>query len=91
MSNIDIVAGTQTTLLYDLLLYHKPLWILETPFKLQEDMIEYGLARKITLKDLNSIDKIYNSEIKTNRCMDSGYVEGSKSVSDVINAIELNK
>ena len=39
----------------------------------------------------NSIDKIYNSDIKTNRCMDSGYVEGSKSVSDVIKAIELNK
>ena len=91
MSNIDIVAGTQTTLLYDLLLYHKPLWILETPFKLLEDMVEHGLARKITLKDLNSIDKIYNSDIKTNRCIDSGYIEGSKSVSDVIKLLELNK
>jgi hypothetical protein len=56
MSNIDIVAGTMTTLLYDLLPYGKPIWIFETPFKLQQDMVDNGLARLISYDDLDNID-----------------------------------
>jgi len=89
MSNIDIVAGTMTTLLYDLLPYGKPIWILETPFKLQEDMVEFNLARKIKWSDLSNIDEIYSQDIRKNTYVDSDFFSGTVSHSDAIKSINV--
>ncbi len=89
MSNIDIVAGTMTTLLYDLLPYNKPIWILETPFKLQEDMVECGLARKITWGDLSDIDEIYNKDTQRSICIENDSFSGTVSHSDAIKSIGI--
>ena len=51
MTKIDIVAGTFTTLLYELLPYNKPVWILETSMKLSYDMVDAGFARLFKKKD----------------------------------------
>lgn len=50
MKNIDITAGTSTTLLYDLIPYRKDIWILDTELKMLDHMIDHGLAKKIRLK-----------------------------------------
>jgi hypothetical protein len=84
MSNIDIIAGTMTTLLYDLLPFNKPIWILETSFKLQEDMIENGFARKVTMSDLGNLDKIYLSDVGSKKLIDTDYISGTKTVADLL-------
>ena len=63
MAEIDVIAGTQTTLLFDLLPYNKPTWILETSFRLMYDMVEDGFARLITEGDMQRIDEIFEEEI----------------------------
>jgi hypothetical protein len=88
MSNIDIIAGTMTTLLYDLLPYNKPIWILKTPFRLQEDMVDNGLARMINWNDLDNINEIYCKDIKKNISIDKKIFSFGKSVSDVINEMQ---
>ena len=45
-----------TTLLYDLLPYGKHSWVLDTEFTLLDDMVEDGLARKIGMDDLETIE-----------------------------------
>lgn len=84
MSNIDIVVGTMTTLLYDLLPYNKPVWILETPFKLQYDMVENGLARFISWSDMNDIDKIYDYDLAKNININERRFSYGRPASDVI-------
>jgi hypothetical protein len=56
MGRINIVAGTMTTLIFDLLPYGKQTWILETEFPLLMDMVDSGLARLVRLDDLETID-----------------------------------
>ena len=53
MARIDIVAGTQTALIYDLLPYNKETWIFETEFKLLYDLVEQCYARLIRYEDLD--------------------------------------
>ena len=63
IAEIDVIAGTQTTLLFDLLPYNKPIWILESSFRLMYDMVEDGFARLITESDMQRIDEIFEEEI----------------------------
>ncbi|WP_461208560.1 hypothetical protein [Desulfocurvus sp. DL9XJH121] len=55
MAEVNIVAGAMTTLLYDLLPYGKHTWVLDTEFRLLDDMVADGLARKVTLADLEAM------------------------------------
>ena len=87
MCSVDIVAGTMTTLLYDLLAYGKPIWILETPFKLQEDMVENGLARLISWNDLDDIITIYNKDMNSNKEVDIEYLNGDTPLEKAIDEI----
>ena len=84
MAKIDIIAGTQTTLLFDLLPYNKPVWILDTSFRLMYDMVEDGLARLITQDDMQRIDAIFEEEIEKKRFVDAVYFNGKKPVVDAI-------
>jgi len=59
MEQVDIVAGTMTTLVYELLPYGKIVWILDTEYKHLEDLVEEGLAHKVRLGDLPSLGPEY--------------------------------
>jgi hypothetical protein len=84
MAEVDVIAGTQTTLLFDLLPYNKPVWILETCFRLMYDMVEDGFARLIKEEDMGRIDEIYQEEIMQKRTIDSTYISGNKPVPEAI-------
>jgi len=84
MANIDIVAGTMTTLLYDLLPYNKPTWILETPYRFHDDMVENGLAHLFTWKDLEKIDNIYNEDMNKTINIDGSFFVGDAKISETI-------
>ena len=51
MSEIDIIAATMTTLVYELLPYEKIIWILECEYKHLYDLVEEGYAHSISLGD----------------------------------------
>ena len=84
MAEIDVIAGTQTTLLFDLLPYNKPIWILETSFRLMYDMVEDGYARLITESNMHRIDEIFDEEITKEIMIDAEYFFARKPVVDVI-------
>src|SRR3989338_5093620 len=84
MAEMDVVAGTQTSLLFDLLPYNKPVWILDTPFRLIYDMVEDGLARLITEQDMPKIDEIFEEEVGKKRFVNFAYISGDKPIVDVI-------
>lgn len=57
ITKIDIVAGAMTTLIYEMLPYNKIIWILDTEYKHLHDLVDYGLAHKITLDDLENLEE----------------------------------
>ncbi len=59
METIDIVAGTMTTLVYQLLPYSKIVWILDTEVGYLDHLVEEGLARKVRYEDLENLDETY--------------------------------
>jgi len=87
MANIDIVAGTMTTLLYDLLPYNKPTWILETPYRFHDDMAENGLAHIFTWNDLERIDIIYNEDMKKHININGAYFFGDVKIPEAISGL----
>lgn len=84
MAEIDVIAGTQTALLFDLFPYNKPVWILDTPFRLMYDMVEDGLARLITEEDMQRIDEIFEEEVGKEHSVDVAYFSGKKPIVDAI-------
>ena len=84
MAEIDVIAGTQTTLLFDLLPYNKPIWILESSFRLMYDMVEDGFARLITESDMQRIDEIFEEEISKEIMVNPEYFSGRIPVVDAI-------
>jgi hypothetical protein len=59
MQRIDIVAGTMTTLVYELLPFEKIVWVFETEYRHLEDLVEDGLAHKVRLEDLGYLRDRY--------------------------------
>lgn len=58
LAEVDIIAGTMTTLIYELLPYDKIIWILETEFRHLEDLVEEGLAQKVSYENLPALNAI---------------------------------
>ena len=84
IAEIDVIAGTQTTLLFDLLPYNKPIWILESSFRLMYDMVEDGFARLITESDMQRIDEIFEEEITKEIMIDAEYFFARTPVVDAV-------
>ena len=85
MNKIDIIAGTQTTLLFDLLPYNKPTWILQTEFRLLNDMVEDGYAKLIKMEDMPNIVSIYEQEMERKINIDRKHFSGEHKMLDHIN------
>ena len=56
LAEIDIVAGTMTTLLYELLPCNKVIWVLDTEFHHLDDLVEEHFAVRVRLADLDKLD-----------------------------------
>jgi len=80
MAEINIVAGGMTTLLYDLLPYGKHTWVLDTEFKLLEDMVEDKLAELVRYEDL---EKMAEPD-RADRDMDYTYIFNQTPLEDVL-------
>lgn len=65
MEVIDVIAGTQSALIYDLILYQKQIWLLETDFVFFEFMFDEGIASKVVLTE-NGYEIIAPTNIKCN-------------------------
>ena len=58
MEKIDAIIGTQTTYIYELLPFKIPIFILNTEFKLLEDMVNEGLAIKLNIEDIRKLPEL---------------------------------
>lgn len=52
LSKIDIVAGTMTTMIYELLPAGKIVWYLDTPYRHLFDLVDERLAHRIRIEDI---------------------------------------
>jgi len=84
MSCVGVIAGTSTTLLFDLLPFQKPIFLLDTPLKFIMDMADDGFARLISMSDMESINDIYNKEVKDSHNDDFSDIFGSEPIDNVI-------
>ncbi len=80
LRKIDIVAGTMTTLIYELLPCDKIIWILETEYRHLDDLVEEGLAHKVREEDLGNLDESFF----TRTCFPAEKLFGSEPLSDTL-------
>ena len=64
MANVDVVAGSQSTLIFDLMKYDKVVWILDTDLNLLTDIPEMGWGRLFKVSDLQSAKQIFDEDVK---------------------------
>ena len=81
MARINVVAGGMTTLLYDLLPYGKHTWVLDTEFRLLDDMVEDGLAEKVRFEEL---ERRVAELDKADRDIDAARLFNPMSLEDVL-------
>ena len=87
MENIDIVAGTASTLVYQLLPYGKITWVLETDYRYMEDLVEVGYAHLVRYEDLETLDEIYFRPTE----VDPDYLFSSDTLQDSLKKHVLGK
>jgi|GEM_PF-998048 len=85
LAKIDIVAGTMTTLVYELLPAGKIIWYLETPYQHLLDLVEEGLAHRIRLEDLKPPGQMPASLLEPTRVAPE-HLFGRVSLQDSIRA-----
>lgn len=80
LKNIDIIAGTMTSLLYELLPSKKIFWVLETEFKHLDDLVEQGYAHKVKYNDLENLGNQYFTKTQ----IQSNYFFNPEPLSDTL-------
>ena len=83
MQEIDIVAGTMTTLIYEMLPYNKVVWVLDTEFRHLFDLVEEGMAHLIRLDDLLPPGQMPPAKL-TRTCIPSERLFGVESLIDTL-------
>ena len=87
MAEINVVAGAMTTWLFDLLPYGKETWVFETEFRLLDDMIKDGFARRVRLDELEDT----RPEELTERNMDYRYLFNDTPLTEVLERHVLSR
>jgi len=87
MEKIDIVAGSMSTLIYDLLVFNKPTWIFSDAYKILDDMADNNLARLISDEDMLDIENIYLQEMNHKPNIDISYIFDENYMGDIIRTI----
>lgn len=80
MKDIDIVAGSMTNMIYELLPYNKIMWIFEEESKHLYDLVEQGYAHHLKLED---IEDLKNGLFKRT-VVDDSYLFSSQSIEGVL-------
>ncbi len=83
LAEIDIVAGTMTTLIYELLPCNKIVWVLETEYRHLFDLVEEGLAHLVRLADLRPPGQMPPA-LLARTCVPSETLFGAESLSDTL-------
>lgn len=83
LNQIDIVAGTMTTLIYEMLPAGKIIWYLDTPYRHLLDLVEERLAHRIRLEDLRAPDQMPEDAL-TRTFIDADRLFGKKCLNEVI-------
>lgn len=81
MNIIDIIAGTMTTFIYELLPYNKIVWILNTEYRHLFDLVDDGYAHSVKFEDLEKLDESYF----VNTVVESEYFFGSETLEETLN------
>lgn len=90
MAKIDIVVGTWSTLMYDLVPYNKEMWVLDTTVTMLDEMVQDGYAKKVKLS--NCREELINFSNKAEnefKKKEDIKLFGSEKISDVIARIEF--
>lgn len=66
MQQISIVAGSMSTLIFQLFPYKKIIWVFDTEYKYMDDLVELGYAHKIKFEELEKLDKKYFTRTEIN-------------------------
>ena len=82
MTRVDVVAGTMSTLLYQLLVFRKPIWLLETVEGsiLLQDLVDLGWAHRIRYEDLDHLGDRHFAAPD----LDVSYVTSRQSLRDTL-------
>ena len=86
IKKIDIIAGTMTSLIFELLPYNKVIWIFDIEYKHLEDLIENNYAHKVKYDDLSELGSEYFQKTRVK----SEYFFGSKDLKEIISKYVLN-
>lgn|GEM_PF-2476537 len=81
MSKIDIIAGTYSTVIFELLPYMKEIWIFETKFIFWDCLVEEGIAKKIRLHNIKE-DIAKSSNMPDEKTINSFF--SKESLKDVL-------
>lgn len=80
IQQIDIIAGTMTTLIYELLPYGKIVWVFDIEYKHLEDLVEEGYAHKIDASMLDDLPQ----ECFTPTCIDKGFLFHDETLEETL-------
>jgi len=83
VEEIDIIAGTMTTLIYEMLPYNKIIWIFDTEFRHLFDLVEEGLAHLIRLDELRNPEQMPPEKL-TRTCIPRERLFGAESLTDTL-------
>ena len=86
LDRIDIVAGTMTTLVYELLPCGKIVWYLDTAFRHLEDLVDEGLAHRISLDEIRPPGQMDPAKLKPSS-VDCAHLFGETPLQEVIRSI----
>jgi len=81
MQDIDIIAGTMTTLIYELLPFNKIIWIFDIEYNHLQDLVDQGYAYKIRFNELSDLNTKKFKETK----IDKDYFFSSNSLEKILN------
>jgi hypothetical protein len=80
MARMNVVAGSMSTLLFDLLPYGKETWVFDTEFGLLRDMVEDGFARLVRLEDIPRLEP----PARADKRMDYAYLFNDMSLGQAL-------
>jgi hypothetical protein len=87
MESIDFVAGTYSTMLFDLYPYGKPIVVFDTKFKFNSDALQY-IARFCSLEDLDRLSDLIYPESADVVMQKSTLLFGSEPIVGILKQIE---
>jgi hypothetical protein len=85
--NTDIIVGAKTFLLFQLLTYKKPIWIVETRYHYLDEALENNIfTRYVKKSQFESINQFYEEDI--NKTIYSSFDKENLNINNILDKIE---